>query len=117
MTMYYILNLIQETSLTLTSCAITSLTDMHFLVAGLLPDNNALDQVLRRHKTRGAVRAIIVMTTLVQSIQAPKAIRQAAYSAKRRGSVMMNLPTGTTQDEIHEIGDVFDMYDTDKSGQ
>ena len=80
-------------------------------------DTQALDQVLRRHKTRGAVRAIIMMTALVQATRVPKPDDVKQKKAIRRQTVSLSLPMGTTQDEIHEIGDVFDMYDTDRSGE
>ena len=84
--------------------------------AGLMPNNRALDIVLRRHKTRGAVRAIIMMTSLVHSIRVPKKEIVEEKKNSRRATVSVTLPMGITQDEIHEISDVFDMYDTDKSG-
>jgi hypothetical protein len=97
-------------------------------LTGLMPNNQAMDQVLRRHKTRGAVRAIIMMTSLVQAIRVPQQQgreldREAVLAdvkikkERRRQTVSLKLPMGTTQDEMHEIGDVFDMYDTDGSGE
>jgi Ca2+-binding EF-hand superfamily protein len=83
---------------------------------GLLPNNQAIDEVLRRHKTRGAVRAIIMMTSLVQSFSVPN-ISVNKKKPTRRETITMKLPQGQTEDEINEIGDVFDMYDADKSGE
>lgn len=100
----YIEHLAYLEELITTLCQVTN--------SGLLPNSDALDIVLRRHKTKGAVRAIIMMTTLVHSVKPTEKndlIRQSSSGG-------IDFPTGATEDEIHEIGDVFDMYDTDSSG-
>lgn len=86
---------------------------------GLLPNHHAVDEVLRRHKTRGAVRAIIMMTSLVQSIcpSSQQPSPDSLSTKKRRQTMTVKLPQGQTEDEINEIGDVFDMYDADMSGE
>jgi Ca2+-binding EF-hand superfamily protein len=57
-----------------------------------------------------------MMTSLVQSFSVPN-ISVNKKKPTRRETITMKLPQGQTEDEINEIGDVFDMYDADKSGE
>ena len=84
-------------------------TMCHISCSGLLKNSDAVDEVLRKQKSKRAVRAIMLMTSLnkknQESIGDDESVKQNVRAS--------DLPPS----ELAEIGSVFDMYDSDGSGE
>eukprot|EP00602_Paraphysomonas_sp_CaronLab_P000745 CAMPEP_0185028368 /NCGR_PEP_ID=MMETSP1103-20130426/13987_1 /TAXON_ID=36769 /ORGANISM="Paraphysomonas bandaiensis, Strain Caron Lab Isolate" /LENGTH=511 /DNA_ID=CAMNT_0027562757 /DNA_START=365 /DNA_END=1900 /DNA_ORIENTATION=- len=78
--------------------------------SGMLRHKPTIDDVIRRQKTKGAVRAIMMMTSLVQSTQNDDLEIKSHISDD-------SLMKQVSQDEINEIASIYDMYDSDSSGE
>jgi Ca2+-binding EF-hand superfamily protein len=85
-------------------------TMCHISCSGLLKNSEAVDEVLRKQKSKRAVRAIMIMTSLNKKNQETTSFDDQSVKNKRQVS---DLPTS----ELQEIASVFDMYDQDGSGE
>mmetsp|Transcript_6674 Transcript_6674/g.10943 ORF Transcript_6674/g.10943 Transcript_6674/m.10943 type:complete len:629 (-) Transcript_6674:29-1915(-) len=86
-------------------------TMCHISCSGLLKNSDAVDEVLRKQKSKRAVRAIMLMTSLNKKNQESSLFQDdASVKQKIRAS---DLPPA----EFQEIAGVFDLYDRDGSGE
>jgi Ca2+-binding EF-hand superfamily protein len=75
-----------------------------------LKNSDAVDEVLRKQKSKRAVRAIMLMTSLNKKNQESSAFDDASVKQKVSAG---DLPLS----EYNEIAAVFDLYDRDGSGE
>lgn len=85
-------------------------TMCHISCSGLLKNSDAVDEVLRKQKSKRAVRAIMLMTSLNKKNQESSAFDDASVKQKISAG---DLPLS----EYNEIAAVFDLYDRDGSGE
>ena len=73
---------------------------------GMLRRNGSIDEVVRKQKTRRAMRALLMMSSIVEAAEGKltKAVNGANYD---------DVLSHVSQDELNEIGNIFDMYDAD----
>ena len=86
-------------------------TMCHISVSGLLRNSDAVDEVLRKQKSKRAVRAIMLMTCLNKKNQESTPFENS--SPKKNTVHLSDIPAS----EMNEIGAMFDMYDRDGSGE
>ena len=92
----------------------------HISCSGMLRHNPIVDEVVRKQKTKNAIRAIMMMTTLVHSDHSgagagmgTKGLSTHTFDMDPNSSFCASI----SQEEIAEIGSIYDMYDTDGSGE
>jgi len=83
-------------------------TMCHISCSGMLKRNQTVEEVVRKQKTQCAVRAIMMMTSLNASATAKPDMNATFHNIDIKD---------ISQDEMNEIGSIFDMYDNDGSGE
>jgi hypothetical protein len=79
---------------------------------GMLRQSSAIDDVIRKQKTKRAVRALM-MSSIVERAKGTSKHTQKDLKSSGEELVVEDVMGTISQDAINEIGNIFDMYDAD----